>query len=264
MSNQLSVESKQLPVTAEAQKLLNDVFLKGDISSLSDQDKIKYVGEFTTRLGLDPFTQPFMILKTGGKQSLYATKAAAEQLCRIHDVSISIMDKKIQSGLASVTARASMPHGRHADATGIVTVQGQSGDSLCNSLMKAETKAMRRATLRLLGLGMLDETEIETIPKAQTVAIPETKATFVKDEDLVTDVETGEVTKPDQPLDWQYLHEMAKQNRWPVGYVEMWLKNALKSSSEKAVYDEGIIRFSRYNAAPHEDAQNIDEPAYKD
>ena len=35
-----------------------------------------------------------------------------------------------------------------------------------NVLMKAETKAKRRATLSILGLGMLDETEIETIPAA--------------------------------------------------------------------------------------------------
>jgi hypothetical protein len=33
-----------------------------------------------------------------------------------------------------------------------------------NGLMKAETTAKRRATLSILGLGMLDETEIETIP----------------------------------------------------------------------------------------------------
>ena len=32
--------------------------------------------------------------------------------------------------------------------------------------MKSETKAKRRVTLSLCGLGMLDETEIETIPSA--------------------------------------------------------------------------------------------------
>ena len=39
------------------------------------------------------------------------------------------------------------------------------GDALANALMKAETKAKRRATLSLCGLGFLDETEIETIPE---------------------------------------------------------------------------------------------------
>ena len=37
--------------------------------------------------------------------------------------------------------------------------------------MKAETKAKRRATLDLLGLGMLDETETDSIPNAQTLEV---------------------------------------------------------------------------------------------
>jgi hypothetical protein len=38
------------------------------------------------------------------------------------------------------------------------------GDVLANALMKAETKAKRRVTLSLAGLGWLDETELDTIP----------------------------------------------------------------------------------------------------
>ena len=38
------------------------------------------------------------------------------------------------------------------------------GDVLCNAIMKAETKAKRRVTLSVCGLGFLDESEIETIP----------------------------------------------------------------------------------------------------
>ena len=40
------------------------------------------------------------------------------------------------------------------------------GDTLANALMKASTKAKRRATLSICGLGVLDESEIETIPGA--------------------------------------------------------------------------------------------------
>ncbi len=38
-----------------------------------------------------------------------------------------------------------------------------------NAMMKAETKAKRRVTLSICGLGMLDETEIETIAGAHPV-----------------------------------------------------------------------------------------------
>src|SRR5690606_14334225 len=44
-------------------------------------------------------------------------------------------------------------------------------DELANALMKAETKAKRRATLSICGLGMMDESEIETVEGAQPVVI---------------------------------------------------------------------------------------------
>jgi hypothetical protein len=37
------------------------------------------------------------------------------------------------------------------------------GDALANALTKSETKAKRRVTLSIAGLGWLDETELETI-----------------------------------------------------------------------------------------------------
>ena len=47
--------------------------------------------------------------------------------------------------------------------------------------MKAETKAKRRVTLSICGLGMLDETEVESIPDARPAKI---------------DYDTGEVVEP--------------------------------------------------------------------
>ena len=48
--------------------------------------------------------------------------------------------------------------------------------ALANAIMKTETKAKRRATLSICGLGFLDESEIETIPRtarARNAAIAE-------------------------------------------------------------------------------------------
>jgi hypothetical protein len=42
-----------------------------------------------------------------------------------------------------------------------VSIKGLSGEALANATMKAETKAKRRLTLSLVGLGFLDESEIE-------------------------------------------------------------------------------------------------------
>ena len=41
------------------------------------------------------------------------------------------------------------------------------GDALANALMKCETKAKRRVTLSIAGLGWLDEIELATIPGVQ-------------------------------------------------------------------------------------------------
>ena len=67
-----------------------------------------------------------------------------------------------------VTARAEA-NGRIDEATGAVSLELLKGENRANAIMKAETKAKRRVTLSFAGLGMLDETEIESIPGAQKV-----------------------------------------------------------------------------------------------
>jgi hypothetical protein len=51
-----------------------------------------------------------------------------------------------------------------------VPIGSLKGDSLCNALMKGETKAKRRVTLSIAGLGWLDETELETIPQRHIIS----------------------------------------------------------------------------------------------
>jgi hypothetical protein len=70
-----------------------------------------------------------------------------------------------------VTASGQDRTGRTDTSTGAVTIGTLKGDALANALMKAETKAKRRLTLSICGLGILDETEIETIPDARPVAV---------------------------------------------------------------------------------------------
>ena len=52
---------------------------------------------------------------------------------------------------------------------GAVNVAGLKADALANAYMKAITKAKRRATLSISGLGWIDESEIETISTARRV-----------------------------------------------------------------------------------------------
>jgi hypothetical protein len=60
-----------------------------------------------------------------------------------------------------------MPDSRQDESTGVVALAGLRGEALANARMKAETKAKRRVTLSLCGLGWLDETEVEDVPGAR-------------------------------------------------------------------------------------------------
>lgn len=96
---------------------------------------------------------------------------ATDQLRRIHGVSTQILSRERIDDAYVVTARATDPSGRSDESIGAVSIGGLKGDALCNALMRAETKAKRRATLAFVGLGWLDESEVETIPSARRVPL---------------------------------------------------------------------------------------------
>ncbi len=102
---------------------------------------------------------------------LYATRAATDQLRRIHGISAEIVSQSQVGDLYIVHVRVRDREGRTDEDLGIVPLTDAhgrplQGDALANAVLKAITKAKRRATLSLCGLGMLDETEVETLPEA--------------------------------------------------------------------------------------------------
>ena len=150
--------------------LLEKVVIQGDLEQLSPAERINYYRQICESLGLNPLTRPFEYIKLQGRMTLYAKKDATEQLAAQHNISISINDTQDLDGVYVVQARASQ-EGRYADATGAVPIEGLKGEAKANALMKAETKASRRSVLRLVGLGWLDETEIESIPGVMAVNV---------------------------------------------------------------------------------------------
>ena len=74
------------------------------------------------------------------------------------------------NGLYVVTATGVDARGRSDAATGAVSIRGLQGEALANALMKAETKAKRRLTLSICGLGMLDETEVDSVRRLEAEA----------------------------------------------------------------------------------------------
>jgi hypothetical protein len=147
--------------------VVENVLLKGDLRQLNPAQKIAYYNNVCASLGLNPLTQPFAYINLNGKEVLYAKKDATEQLRKIHNISIAIPAREVIEGVYVVTARASMPTGRQDESTGAVTIDGLKGENRANAMLKAETKAKRRVTLSICGMGMLDENEVEDIPGAR-------------------------------------------------------------------------------------------------
>jgi len=153
---------------------LEQVFIGGDLSKLSPSQRVEYYATTCQSLGLNPLTKPFDYIILNGKMVLYAKRDATDQLRRLHGVSIIRLERERIDDVYVVTAFASMADGRQDSSIGAVNIKGLQGDALANALMKAETKSKRRVTLSICGLGMLDETEMETIPSAvQVQAIPD-------------------------------------------------------------------------------------------
>lgn len=148
---------------------IEQVLIGGDLAQLKPDERLSYYNRLCESLGLNPLTQPFQYIILNNKLQLYAKKDCTEQLRKIHGVSITSVDPKQIGDLLVVVAAAADREGRVDSSTGAVNISGVKGEALANAMMKCETKAKRRVTLSLCGLGMLDETEVQTL-KEQGVA----------------------------------------------------------------------------------------------
>jgi hypothetical protein len=152
-------------------------------------------------LGLNPLTRPFDYIELGNpkKLTLYARKDCTEQLRSNRKISLKIVSREKVEDCYVVTAQATLPDGRCDESIGAVAIKGASGEVLANQIMKAETKSKRRVTLSICGLGMLDETELETVGAGFK---PATKTA----EPQMTTLSDAEIQKkiaalPDKPIE---------------------------------------------------------------
>lgn len=151
--------------------IMERVIADGDLSKLTPKQRVEYYNKTCEALGLNPLTRPFEYQRFNGKVILYARKECTEQLRCLHKVSITALQKEILNDCYVVTAYAKTADGKEDVGTGAVTISGLKGEALSNAMMKAETKAKRRVTLSICGLGFTDESEIHSIPNSEPVHI---------------------------------------------------------------------------------------------
>jgi hypothetical protein len=148
-------------------KVIESIVMNGDLSKLQPAQKVAYYNYRCSQAGLDPAAKPFDLLKLNGKEVLYANAQCTQQLCAIHKLSTQVTHREKMDDIYLVSVRVTGADGRLSENQGAVAVAHLKGDALANAVLKATTKAIRRAVLAHCGLGMLDETEAETIPNAR-------------------------------------------------------------------------------------------------
>lgn len=168
MSTELATANQAQPISAETMEL---VIGKGNLSALTSAQRVEYLGAVCKSMGLNPLTRPIQLITLDGKTVPYATRDCTDQLRRIHNVSVEIVSREKVDDLYIVVARATMG-GRNDEAIGAVSLVSAKGEGLANQIMKCESKAKRRVTLSICGLGFIDESEVESIQIAAAVPPP--------------------------------------------------------------------------------------------
>lgn len=147
--------------------VMEKVLLTGDLAGLDAGQRLNYYESVCRALKLNPLTKPFEYIVLNSKLTLYARKDCTEQLRRTYGISVRIISRETIEGVFTVVARASFPNGREDESVGAVFLPS-TGEAKSNAIMKAETKAKRRVTLSICGLGMFDESELDSIPNEMT------------------------------------------------------------------------------------------------
>lgn len=221
------MESTEL-MTASNAELLENVLVNGDLAKLTAPQRLDYYRQVCQSMGLNPLSKPFDYINLNGKLTLYAKKDATDQLRKINGISIDDVQQSFDGDMIIVTVKGSDRSGRRDVDFGVVNKNEMRGN-VGNAMMKAVTKAKRRLTLSLCGLGWLDETEIESIPDAKPV--------IVDDDGEIIDVQKPqtkpiEAPKPQKPQwsDEEFLKQWTKPG---------WVQGMSRTNAECMVDDKG-------------------------
>lgn len=142
-----------------------------DTRALSQGEREAALASLSRALGLNPLTNPVRFIALQGGEALYVTRQATDQIAaRLKINRETIVGPEIRDiggvkmVFCQVRASEPGPNGRSDVATATLPLKDP-----CNDLMKCETKGKRRATLSLVGLGLLTEDDAEAARDSDAV-----------------------------------------------------------------------------------------------
>lgn len=180
------------------------------------------VDRLASALGLEPASSPLEVIRFPGawRVSVYVKVDGTDQLRALHGVSAEIKSQSVDPAneLAIVVARCTIDEtGRSAENVGATSlteplyeypqgskkrrVRDDDGNPVsrpiadtarANLVMKAATKAIRRATLALLGLGFLEEASEEDVAgESDLGADSSDEAATESDQEIVEEIQNA-------------------------------------------------------------------------
>ena len=165
----------------EALEAILELVTKGDLSELSSEQLLQYYLAVCRSLKLNPLTRPFEFLQLRDRQSnktkmvMYATRTCADQLRRNYNISTEVVSAGVEGDIYVVRVRGRAPDGRVDENVGAVPMVASyvengvyktrplTPSEKANAIMTAHTKAQRRLTLSMCGLGIMSEEEAQSL-----------------------------------------------------------------------------------------------------
>lgn len=136
----------------------------GDVSRMSPQQKNEIIVGMCRHLQIDPAMKPIDIIPSKTGEKLYLNHAGTDMVAQHHNLSREIGDIEFMFHNTIAITRAKV-YNKDRIETGFAAVTigkfvggklvPQQGEELADSLMKLQTKALRRATLAFCSAGVL-------------------------------------------------------------------------------------------------------------
>lgn len=259
IAKEISDEGELEKVNGDFQRLMEkDVALNPEIQGiitaengkcdkLSDDQKAEYGNWLSIKMGVSPDLRPIDFIPTKNGIKPYLNKSAAELIRDARSISITDLTISEQNGMYLVICNVRDTKGRIDSDIGA----WPKGNELHNSLMKAVTKAKRRATLSICRLGGLIEEAHPTEYNNSAAQEQCRSAVLLEDESKVKktfrDVVLSKVERDDLPKEiFASLLEQAGHlaNTNSVAEAAKWLqeRGEISVTSRKDVVTKAVIK----------------------
>ena len=248
-------------------EVLSSLVNENSMTKLTDAQRLAVVQSVCQHIGIPVELGGVQVLELNkGRHRLYFTAECADFLRHRHRVTCQTVNREVFEGMYLVTVRVSTPDGRGTEATGaVVWPTVPSGRD--NAIMKAETKAMRRATFKHIGLGIgLGEEDVEEVRSYDGPRYQPVTAELSPAQESVIAKRTPKMPSDDDKAAFVALFDHSAISMYKKGFVEQVNTYSIQELATKTARAKEMIADyeAKQAAAPEPQAATPTEPTDAD